>query len=355
MTDSARATPTPEPERDQQLLSIGKQCTHASCNLVDFLPFKCQHCKQSFCQEHFKVEDHSCPSYDASKHDRIAPSCPLCNTPVAIPPGQDPNVRMEQHFVKECSVMLGKEVKKSKPVCARAKCGKVLHAPIRCDKCRKQFCPSHRFPGDHTCTPTSTSASSTRPGAPTANSRLLNLKAEINKASSAGAATVDAIKKTMSSSTPSSTQAPAPAPIKASASTSSSAPSSSSHNNPFSKTDRYVYSSHSRLSITHKHTSAASLFTSSMTNDDTKLPNTATDNASSSDATATTTTPKLTPKPTPKPVTRSSRARAERESRKRALRERAKKGLLSEQEKAQLAAVEAEDAEEKDKKDCIVM
>lgn len=62
-------------DRDQQLLSVGKQCSHPSCSLVDFLPFKCQHCEDSFCQEHFKVEDHVCPKYDANKHDRIAPSC----------------------------------------------------------------------------------------------------------------------------------------------------------------------------------------------------------------------------------------------------------------------------------------
>ncbi|KAG7088412.1 hypothetical protein E1B28_012409 [Marasmius oreades] len=227
MTDSSRATPVPE--RDQQLLAIGKQCSHASCNLVDFLPFKCQHCQQSFCQEHFKVETHSCPNYDASKHDRIAPSCPFCNTPVAIPPGQDPNIRMENHFVKECSVMLGREVKKATPTCARSRCGKVLYAPIRCDKCGKQFCPAHRFPGDHTCSPVSR-AQMTRPGAPTVNSRLLNLNAKINeKASTAGNATVGAIKKTMNSS--SSSQ---PAATTANSSTPTSG---SSHKNPFSKAD----------------------------------------------------------------------------------------------------------------------
>ncbi|KAI3607698.1 sec14 cytosolic factor [Moniliophthora roreri] len=232
MSDLSRATPAPE--RDQQLLSIGKQCSHEACHLVDFLPFKCQHCQESFCQEHFKVEDHSCPKYDASKHNRVAPSCPFCNNPVAIPPGQDPNVRMEQHFEKECPVMLGKTVKKSTPVCERGKCGKVLYAPIRCDKCRKQFCPAHRFPGDHTCNASATSSSSTgtRPGAPTAASKLLNIntKALNDKASAASAA----IKKTVASTAPSRSSVQAPGPVKASVSTSTL----SSHSNPFSKTDR---------------------------------------------------------------------------------------------------------------------
>ncbi|KAK7056833.1 hypothetical protein VNI00_002550 [Paramarasmius palmivorus] len=235
MSDASRASPVPE--RDQQLLSIGKQCSHAACHLVDFLPFKCQHCQESFCQEHFKVDDHNCPKYDASKHNRVAPSCPLCNSPVAIPPGQDPNIRMEQHFAKECSVMLGKAVKKSTPVCERGKCGKVLYAPIKCDKCRKQFCPAHRFPSDHSCNATNTSSASssstgTRPGAPTASSRLLNFntKALNDKASAASAA----IKKGVASTATASSQAANAMKATASASTASS----SSHSNPFSKSDR---------------------------------------------------------------------------------------------------------------------
>lgn len=122
------------PERDQQLLEIGKQCSAPSCLVVDFLPFKCQHCAHAFCRDHFLPADHQCDKFDAAKLDRVAPSCPLCNTPVAIPPGQDPNVRMEQHITTQCTVMTGKSAKaKSAPTCARPKCGKVLFSPIRCD------------------------------------------------------------------------------------------------------------------------------------------------------------------------------------------------------------------------------
>ncbi|KAI4519858.1 hypothetical protein K523DRAFT_418980 [Schizophyllum commune Tattone D] len=149
-------------DRDQQLLSIGKQCHLDTCHLVDFLPFKCQHCSEAFCQEHFLPAAHTCPKYDETKHNRVAPSCPMCNVPVAIKPGQDPNERMEQHFTRECSVMTGRAPKKSGPVCEKARCGKALVSPIRCDKCRKQFCAAHRFPSDHTCTP----------AAPTTSARL---------------------------------------------------------------------------------------------------------------------------------------------------------------------------------------
>ncbi|KAF9221559.1 hypothetical protein BS17DRAFT_784943 [Gyrodon lividus] len=146
-------------ERDAQLLSIGHQCSESSCLTIDFLPFKCQHCLESFCGEHFSVTGHRCPKYDESKHNRVAPSCPLCNNPVAIPRGEDPNIRMERHINTDCSVMTGNTGRlRSQPVCARGKCGKVLYAPINCNSCRKQYCPQHRFPKDHGCSSLSSNA-----------------------------------------------------------------------------------------------------------------------------------------------------------------------------------------------------
>jgi hypothetical protein len=119
--------------REQELLSVGAQCSHQSCLLVDFLPFKCQHCEDSFCQEHFMVTAHKCPKYDESKYNRVSPNCPLCNVVVSVRPGQDPNEAVEAHFMKDCSIMTGRtKAKKSTPICARARCGKALFAPIRC-------------------------------------------------------------------------------------------------------------------------------------------------------------------------------------------------------------------------------
>lgn len=272
MSSSSSSRATPKSEQDGPLLAIGQQCTHPTCHLVDFLPFKCQHCQESFCQDHYKVTGHSCPNYDESKHNRIAPSCmsfhsseshfyepifsgPLCNEPVSFRPGEDPNVRMEDHFAKECSVMTGHKAQKSKPICAQRKCGKVLFAPIRCDvsalsfcstdqlivhhiqKCRQDFCPSHRFPADHMC---SAPASSTRSAIPV-NSRLLALNTKTS-ASQAASATFDAIKKTMS------TNSNVVAPSQPSTSTSTSK-STVPMPNPFSKVDRYVYSLPISLSI----------------------------------------------------------------------------------------------------------
>lgn len=59
-------------------------------------------------------------------------SGPLCNTPVAVHQGQDPNVRMDFHLERECSVVTGKVRAKTTPLCASATCKKVLFSPIRC-------------------------------------------------------------------------------------------------------------------------------------------------------------------------------------------------------------------------------
>ncbi|KAF5385724.1 hypothetical protein D9757_005494 [Collybiopsis confluens] len=294
---------TPKLEQDAPLLAIGQQCSQSTCHTIDFLPFKCHHCQESFCQDHFKVEQHSCPKYDESKHNRVAPSCPLCSQPVSIRLGQDPNVAMENHFTKDCSVMTGHVAKKSTPICSQRKCGKTLFLSIRCDKCRKDFCPSHRFPSDHTCT---TSAASVQTPVPSKHSQFA-FKAKVSTS-----ATLGAIRNTLPAS-----------PGVATASQSSSSNSTITMPNPFSKVDSSLLlppSTHDHNALTVKS----------------KLSNCNNPYA-------------------PPPIFSAARAKAERESRRKALRDRAKKGLLSEEEKLRLAAEEAEEAQVEKKGDCLLM
>ncbi|KAI0770230.1 hypothetical protein C8Q74DRAFT_1203040 [Fomes fomentarius] len=216
------------PERDAHLLEVGKQCSASGCLLVDFLPFKCQYCTHPYCGEHFLPTAHACAEYDAAKLDRVAPSCPFCNTPVAIPPGQDPNIRMERHINSECSVMTGRRAKSGAPTCARPKCGKVLFSPIRCESCKQQYCPQHRFPKDHTCSATSASSPKQSP----AGNAWTNVSKQTNAASAAAMA---AMKRAAVSPNKSST-APRTQPT-ATAQTPAKATASSSKSNPFSATE----------------------------------------------------------------------------------------------------------------------
>ncbi|KAF9644589.1 hypothetical protein BDM02DRAFT_3131665 [Thelephora ganbajun] len=230
---------TPQPSTG--LLAVGHQCSAQYCNLVDFLPFKCQHCEQKFCGEHYLPASHKCDKYDERKHNRVAPSCPLCNTPVAIPVGQDPNIRMELHITNDCSVMTGRTKESTQPRCASPRCKKLLFAPIRCDKCNQQFCAQHRFPSDHTCETTTTQipskpVTSTTSNANTKTQDLTNqVSAKSNAAMAAIKRSIASTKSAMKPNPSSSSTLQLPQPVQKSTSS-----SSKTSLNPLSKTDRRI-------------------------------------------------------------------------------------------------------------------
>jgi hypothetical protein len=107
----------------------------------------------------------------------------------------------------------------------------VLFAPIGCKNCKQQFCPQHRFPGDHNCASTATVTISKPPS---------QQKAELStKASAAGSAALEAVRRKWAA-TPS---APSPSRVNLSGT------------KPFSQTDRSPplvspSTSHANVSIT---------------------------------------------------------------------------------------------------------
>ncbi|EUC60273.1 AN1-type zinc finger protein 2B, putative [Rhizoctonia solani AG-3 Rhs1AP] len=137
---------------DAQMMFVGSACSLPGCSLHDFLPLKCNLCSDTFCSDHFKPNEHTCPKFDPSTADRIAPSCPLCDTPVSVPLGRDVNDVMDNHIMKECTAAGNRKSARPANRCPAPRCNKVMYAPIRCDNCRKEFCPSHRFPKQHICT-----------------------------------------------------------------------------------------------------------------------------------------------------------------------------------------------------------
>lgn len=46
------------PTKDQGIIDIGKNCSY--CNQLDFLPFVCEFCKETFCSQHRKIDQHDC-------------------------------------------------------------------------------------------------------------------------------------------------------------------------------------------------------------------------------------------------------------------------------------------------------
>ncbi|CAJ0766088.1 9746_t:CDS:2 [Entrophospora sp. SA101] len=128
---------------------LGKHCSDPNCKQLDYLPVKCQYCKKDYCNEHFKPNDHNCtnaPSEDGVK----VPVCPVCNQPIPVAKGEDPNIRMNIHIENDCN----KPVKStSKPFnsCSFGKCKNRIAVKIMCSGCGKSYCIKHRLEPDHKC------------------------------------------------------------------------------------------------------------------------------------------------------------------------------------------------------------
>ncbi|RKP05280.1 hypothetical protein THASP1DRAFT_8432, partial [Thamnocephalis sphaerospora] len=115
----------------------------------DYLPRKCQHCAQAFCEEHWRPEVHGCPAAQQTSVDVRVPACPLCGQPVSVARGEDPNLKVDLHIRRGCA----KSAARAAPanVCKERGCQAKLLMPMRCSDCQGSFCVKHRHPGDHQC------------------------------------------------------------------------------------------------------------------------------------------------------------------------------------------------------------
>ncbi|XP_043771407.1 AN1-type zinc finger protein 2A isoform X2 [Cervus elaphus] len=89
---------------------LGKHCSEKTCKQLDFLPLKCDACKQDFCKDHFTYAAHKCPL--AFTKDVRVPVCPLCNSPVPVKKGEIPDVVVGAHMDGECQRPPGQETAK---------------------------------------------------------------------------------------------------------------------------------------------------------------------------------------------------------------------------------------------------
>ncbi|EDR14931.1 uncharacterized protein LACBIDRAFT_306217 [Laccaria bicolor S238N-H82] len=96
------------------LLQIGAHCSLPSCNDLDFLPIVCN-CNKHFCRFHSAPDRHSCPL--------IVPN------DLKPPLSTD---RLQRCIVESCN----------KPSLSQT-----------CLQCLQAFCPDHRYPDSHTCSP----------------------------------------------------------------------------------------------------------------------------------------------------------------------------------------------------------
>ncbi|KAI9229759.1 MAG: hypothetical protein DHS80DRAFT_29556 [Piptocephalis tieghemiana] len=85
---------------------------------VDFLPYPCEACRETFCSKHRTPEAHACPGLETKTL------------------GSSSSMKQEQPLRQPCQLTTCKE--------------RVLTLS-RCPKCHQSFCLSHRHPEEHQC------------------------------------------------------------------------------------------------------------------------------------------------------------------------------------------------------------
>ncbi|XP_054715859.1 AN1-type zinc finger protein 2A-like [Uloborus diversus] len=129
---------------------LGKHCSVTTCNMLDFLPMKCDACSEIFCKDHFNYLNHSCKN--AYKKDVQVPVCPLCNNPVPSKRGEQPDIAVGQHIDRDCQAdpaIAQRKIYTNK--CFVKGCRQKEVIKITCDSCKKTYCLTHRHPSDHKC------------------------------------------------------------------------------------------------------------------------------------------------------------------------------------------------------------
>mmetsp|Transcript_5254 Transcript_5254/g.7730 ORF Transcript_5254/g.7730 Transcript_5254/m.7730 type:complete len:192 (+) Transcript_5254:95-670(+) len=135
-----------------ELSHIGRHCDHKECRQLDFLPFKCSHCKQSFCLKHFKPGDHNCTKYTPPRPP-VVTVCKDCNRSIL----KDGELSIAELLKKHYRAGECKKFKVYKP----HRCSYIRPSGRRCKKrefdenicklCKQNFCLKHRHPEDHKC------------------------------------------------------------------------------------------------------------------------------------------------------------------------------------------------------------
>ena len=116
-------------EKDPTL--IGAHCQYTYCNQLDFLPFRCESCRGTFCLDHRSETGHKCAKAGewAAKRRRANLGTP--------------------------SIGSGKNTLQVEKPCASPDCkaiiGSSLSTAVHCSTCNRDYCLKHRLNEDHNC------------------------------------------------------------------------------------------------------------------------------------------------------------------------------------------------------------
>lgn len=122
------------PEHD--LDAIGRNCQYEFCRQLDFLPFRCESCRGTFCLEHRTETAHNCSHAGEWARRRRENNTGGSNASDGIGKTTKPTVYNSDQ-------------------CAHLTCKTLINTSkspaVHCDRCNRQYCLQHRLREEHDC------------------------------------------------------------------------------------------------------------------------------------------------------------------------------------------------------------
>ena len=117
---------------EEDLESIGRHCQYEYCGQLDFLPFRCEYCRSTFCLEHRSETAHKCSHAGEWARRRNGASNQKENRTAP----ERPNIYNSDQ-------------------CAHVACKTLINTlkdpGVRCPNCNHQYCLKHRLREEHDC------------------------------------------------------------------------------------------------------------------------------------------------------------------------------------------------------------
>ncbi|KAL9129079.1 MAG: hypothetical protein Q9217_002386 [Psora testacea] len=121
---------------DKDIEAIGANCQYTYCNQLDFLPFRCESCKGTYCLEHRTESRHECPregEWAAARRKAAGAAGASRNT----------------------NSTGGKPTLLTGTQCSHPSCKTYINTlnsvGVACQDCNRQYCLKHRLREDHSC------------------------------------------------------------------------------------------------------------------------------------------------------------------------------------------------------------
>ncbi|KAJ5397701.1 hypothetical protein N7509_005814 [Penicillium cosmopolitanum] len=118
---------------DTDLESIGRHCQLEYCGQLDFLPFRCESCRSTFCLEHRSETAHKCSHAGEWARRRNGNNTTQQENRTAP---EKPNIYNTDQ-------------------CAHVACKTLINTlkdpAVRCPNCNRQYCLKHRLREEHDC------------------------------------------------------------------------------------------------------------------------------------------------------------------------------------------------------------